>query len=185
MAKIGKKPINIPQGVELKLENQSLEVKGPKGSLNLKFLPGIEIQREENNLYVKALNNEKSTMMNQGTMRSLIVNALYGVTEGFKKILEIEGIGYRAAMDGEDLILNVGYSHPVRISPIKDIKISVDKNQIIVTGIDKAKVGEMAAKIRAVRKPEPYKGKGIKYQGEIIRRKAGKKAATASGLQTS
>ena len=177
MAKIGKKPIKIPQGVELKLENQSLEVKGPKGSLSLNFLPGIEVKREEDNLYVKVLNNEKQTMINQGTMRSLTVNAIDGVNEGFKKILEIVGVGYRAAMEGENLVLSIGFSHPVRISPIKGIKISVNKNQIIVSGIDKAKVGEMAAKIRAIKKPEPYKGKGIRYQGEIIRRKAGKKVA--------
>ena len=181
MAKIGKKPIKIPQGVELKIENQSLEAKGPKGSLSLNFLPGIEVKREEDNLYVKVLNNEKQTMINQGTMRSLIVNAIDGVNEGFKKILEIEGVGYRATMEDENLILSVGFSHPVRIPSIKGIKISVNKNQIIVSGIDKAKVGEMAAKIRAIKKPEPYKGKGIRYLGEEVRRKVGKKVIAAEG----
>ncbi len=180
-SRIGKKPIKIPQGVEIKIENQSLEIKGPKGNLTLNFLPGTKIEIQDNNLYIKLLNNERQTNINHGTMRSLVFNAVTGVSSGFSRVLEIEGIGFKAEMKGDNLILNVGFSHSVEVPPIKDVKISVNKNQITVAGVDKAKVGEMAAKIRAIKKPEPYKGTGIRYQGEVIRRKAGKKVVTAGG----
>jgi large subunit ribosomal protein L6 len=183
MARIGKKPIKIPQGVEINIKGQTLEIKGSKGNISLKFLSGIKVEIDQDNLYIKTLDDDKQTIMNQGTMHSLIANAIKGVSEGFSKVLEIEGVGYRATMDGDNLILNVGFSHPVRVSPLEGIKISTEKNQIIISGINKEKVGEMAAKIRAIRKPEPYKGKGIRYQGEIIKRKVGKKVAAVGGTQ--
>ncbi|MFA5386654.1 MAG: 50S ribosomal protein L6 [Candidatus Paceibacterota bacterium] len=180
MSKIGKKPISIPKEVEIKTEGQIIEVKGPKGVLNLNLLPGIKTDMKDGVLTVSIINNEEQTRINWGTMRSLLANAIEGVEKGFSKILEIEGVGYKAVMDGDKLVLSVGFSHPVKMDPMEGVKISTEKNQIIITGINKEKVGEMAAKIRAIKKPEPYKGKGIRYQGEVIRRKAGKKAAATA-----
>jgi len=180
MSKIGKKPINIPKEVKIKIEGQIINIEGPKGILILNLLPGIKIEIKEDVLSVSIASDIEQARINWGTMRSLLFNAVEGVTKGFSKVLEIEGVGYKAIMEGEKLVLSIGFSHPVKIDPLEGVKISTDKNQIIITGINKEKVGEMAAKIRAVKKPEPYKGKGIRYQGEVIRRKAGKKAAATA-----
>ncbi|MEE8131687.1 MAG: 50S ribosomal protein L6, partial [Candidatus Paceibacterota bacterium] len=137
----------------------------------------IKIEIKDNQIFFTPQNTSKQARANWGTVRSLVQNAVLGVSEGFTKVLEIEGVGYRAETQGNDLVLNVDLSHPIKISPPEGIKISTEKNTIKVFGIDKALVGGIAAKIRSVKKPEPYKGKGIRYQGEVIRRKAGKKVA--------
>ena len=177
MSKIGKKPIIIPDNVEVKENGGVLEFKGIGGVLKIKILPYIKIEIKENNLLFSPENNLKQARANWGTIASLARNAISGVSKDFNKNLEIEGVGYRAAMDGDVLVLNIGLSHPVKFSPPEGIKISVEKNVIEVSGVNKDLVGRIAAKIRAFKKPEPYKGKGIRYQGEIIRRKAGKKTS--------
>lgn len=179
MSKIGKKQIIIPQGVEAKIDSGFLRVKGKNGELSIKILPYIKAELKDGTLSFSIDNDSRQAIANWGTMRALANNAVSGVNEGFSKVLEIEGVGYRASVEGNNLILNIGFSHPVKMIPLAGIKVSVDKNSIKVFGADKTAVGEMAAKIRAMKKPEPYKGKGIKYQGEIIRRKEGKKAAGA------
>ncbi len=176
MSKIGKKPIIIIEGIEAKIDGGKLELKGKNKEMIVKILPYISAEIKDNKIFFTSQNNSKQARANWGTMRSLAQNAVLGVSEGFMKVLEIEGVGYRVETQGRDLILNVGLSHPVKISPPENIEISTKKNAITVSGFDKALVGEVAAKIRAVKKPEPYKGKGIRYKGEIIRRKAGKKA---------
>lgn len=179
MSKIGKLPIAIPQGVTVNLDGYSVNVSGPKGNLNFNLRPEIKIDVLENEVKVSRRSETKFAKSLHGLTRSIISNMIKGVTEGHEKTLEIIGVGYRAAKQGENLILNVGYSHPVTIVPISGIQIETRENKIIVSGADKITVGETAAKIRRVRPPEPYKGKGIKYLGEYIRRKAGKAAKTA------
>ncbi len=181
MSRIGKKPILIPKGVEVKIDKNCFFVKGPKGELNFEIHPSIEIMTKENEISVKVKNPEiKENKALWGLYGSVIKNMILGVTNGFLKKLEINGVGYKAQLSGEKLILNVGFSHPVEFAIPKGITITVDKNVISISGIDKQLVGETAARIRAIRPPEPYKGKGIKYVDEIIRRKAGK-AAKATG----
>ena len=177
MSKIGKKQIIIPDNVEVEISGGFLKFKGNKGTTNLKILPYIKTEIKDKSIFFTPENNSKQARANWGTIRSLAHNAIIGLTEGFGKVLEIEGIGYRANMEGNNLVLNLGLSHPIKINPPEGIKISVEKNVIKISGIDKALVGQIAAKIKAFKKPEPYKGKGIRYQGEIIRRKAGKKVA--------
>lgn len=181
MSKIGKKPIEIPPGVEVKVEGRKISVKGPKGELTREVNEGFDLEIGERSLKVVPKTVGKKTSAFWGLERSLIFNMIQGVSHGFEKRLEIEGIGFKAALAGRDLMLNIGFSHPVRFTPPPDIKISIDKNLIIVSGVDKALVGQVAASIRALKKPEPYKGKGIHYLGEKIRRKAGKKLAGAAG----
>ncbi|MEK7114688.1 MAG: 50S ribosomal protein L6 [Patescibacteria group bacterium] len=180
MSKIGKKPIIIPDNVEFKINGGFLELKGAGGVISLKILPHIKVKSEDKTVSFVPENDSKQARANWGTIRALTFNAVVGVAQGFNKILEIEGVGFKANMEGDILVLNIGYSHPVKFVSPEGIKISVEKNTIKVSGIDKALVGETAAKIRALKKPEPYKGKGIKYQGEVIRRKAGKKVAGAA-----
>ncbi len=182
MSRIGNKTITIPAGVELKVSEQNeVTVKGPKGTLSHQFSPLMKITDEAGILKVARPNEEKHTKQLHGTTRALINNMVEGVTNGFEKTLQIVGIGYRAAISGNKLTLNVGYSHPVELLIEKGLEVKVpDPNTVIVSGIDKQRVGEIAANIRAVRKPEPYKGKGIMYKGEHIRRKEGKTAATAA-----
>lgn len=175
MSKIGKKPIVIPDNVEVKINDGFLEFKGNKGENMLKLLPYIKTEIKDKSIFFTPENNSKQARANWGTIRSLANNAVVGLTEGFSKVLEIEGVGYRAGMEGEALVLNVGLSHPIKFIPPKGIEISVQKNVIKISGIDKIMVGQAAAEIRSFKKIEPYKGKGIKYQGEIVRRKAGKK----------
>lgn len=179
MSRIGKLPINIPDGVEVKVDKGFIFVKGPKGELKREINLDMNVTVEEGQIIVKRPTDNKPHKAAHGLTRALINNMVVGVTEGFQKRLEIYGVGYRAQLQGEKLILNVGYSHPVEIISPQDINIEVPKaNQIVVSGIDKERVGHFAAKIRSVREPEPYKGKGVRYANEEIRRKVGKAGVT-------
>jgi large subunit ribosomal protein L6 len=181
MSKIGKKPIEIPLGVEVKVEGRKVSAKGPKGELSREINGNFDLDVGERFLKLTPKTTGGKIRALWGLERSLLFNMIQGVSCGFEKKLEIEGIGFKAALSGRDLMLNIGFSHPVRFTPPRDIKISVDKNLIVVSGADKALVGQITASIRALKKPEPYKGKGIHYLGEKIRRKAGKKLAGAAG----
>lgn len=177
MSRIGLKPIEIPAGVEVKLDANHVSVKGPKGELSKTLDENMIIKLEDNTITVERPNEEKLTRSLHGTTRSLISNMVEGVSQGFQKELEIIGVGYRAQMQGNKLVVNAGYSHPVEIEQEKNVEFEVPKNtEIIVKGIDKERVGAIAANIRAIRPPEPYKGKGIRYKGEHVRRKEGKTA---------
>jgi large subunit ribosomal protein L6 len=184
MSKIGKKPLVIPQGVvltrDVEFGQDVLKFKGVKGEVILPILKFVSVDVKDDTVAVSITRKLKQARANWGTMVALIKNALQGVTTGFTKQLTYEGVGYRASMKGDDLELNVGYSHPVLYKTPESIVVSVEKNIITVSGIDKARVGQVAAEIRKIRKPEPYKGSGIRYVGEVIRRKAGKKAATTA-----
>ncbi|MFA6215018.1 MAG: 50S ribosomal protein L6 [Patescibacteria group bacterium] len=178
MSRIGKKPIVIPAGVEIKIESGLIIVKGPKGELSQKLHPQVLVEKKDNELIISVKNqDEKNQKSLWGLFRQLIANMVTGVTDGFSKQLEINGVGYRAVSAGGKLNLQLGYSHPIEYDFPKGIDIKVEKNLITVTGADKSVVGQTAAEIRSLRKPEPYKGKGIKYTTEVIRRKAGKTAA--------
>ena len=179
MSRIGKKPIEILQGVEVKIEGNKVSIKGPKGELEKEFSPEMKIELKEGKVSVSPQAETKKTKALWGLTRALISNLILGVTHGFEKKLEIEGLGYRASTEEEELILQIGFTHPVKIKAPAGIKFLVEKNIVTVSGADKELVGQIAAKIRKVRPPEPYKGKGIRYSGEVIRRKAGKKAAAA------
>jgi large subunit ribosomal protein L6 len=176
MSRIGRKPIPVPNTVDLVIdEGNVVIVKGPKGQLSATFAPSIIIEREDGTLNVSRPDDARQNRSLHGLTRTLINNMVIGVTDGFRKNLEISGVGYRAAMDGKTLVLSVGYSHPVRMTPPDGITYAVDGlTKVAVSGTDKQVVGEEAARIRRVRPPEPYKGKGIRYEGEVIRRKAGK-----------
>ena len=180
MSRVGKKPIEIPKEVQIKIEGQKIVISGPKGTLEREFRPEIGFEIKERKIFVFPKIESKITKALWGTYRQLVSNMIEGVVKGYEKKLEIEGLGYKATMEGENLVLRVGFSHPVIITPPKGIKISVEKNIITVSGIDKELVGQVAANIKKVKPAEPYKGKGIKYLGEKIRRKVGKKA-TAVG----
>jgi large subunit ribosomal protein L6 len=175
MSRIGRKPITIPSGVNVTLDNTLITVKGPKGTLSREVHKDIKINVVESEINVERPSDNKLHRSLHGTTRSIVANMVSGVTEGFTKSLDLVGVGYRANKSGEKLVLNVGYSHPVEINPETGIEFDVPSNtKIIVKGIDKERVGAIAAKIRSVREPEPYKGKGIKYEGERILRKEGK-----------
>lgn len=175
MSRIGKKPIVIPSGVDVSIQDKQVVVKGPKGTLTRTFVGDIAIKIEENQVVIERPNDHRVNRALHGTTRSLISNMVEGVTEGFSKNLELVGVGYRASKKGKHLVLSVGYSHPVEIVPEEGLEIDVPtQTQVIVKGIDKEKVGALAANIRSVREPEPYNGKGIKYSDEQIRRKEGK-----------
>ncbi|MFT9850364.1 50S ribosomal protein L6 [Aneurinibacillus sp. REN35] len=175
MSRIGKKPIAIPEGVDVKLDGTVLTVKGSKGTLTRTLHSEVIVKVEGNEIVVERPSDNKLHRALHGTTRSVIANMVEGVTNGFAKTLELVGVGYRAAKSGSNLTLNVGYSHPVEITPEEGIEFEVPaQTQIIVKGIDKERVGQIASEIRAVRRPEPYKGKGIRYQGERVRRKEGK-----------
>lgn len=177
MSRIGLKPIEIPEGVEVKLNENHLHVKGPKGELSRTLHENMKINIEGNTITVERPNDEKENRSLHGTTRSLISNMVEGVKNGFQKELEIIGVGYRAQLQGNKLVVNAGYSHPVEIEQEENIEFELPKNtEIIVKGIDKERVGAVAANIRAIRPPEPYKGKGIRYKGEHVRRKEGKTA---------
>lgn len=181
MSRIGKKPILIPQGVEIKIEEQKVVIKGPKGEISQELPEEILVKKEDNKILVSPKMKSKNTGALWGLIRALLRNHLEGVSSGFEKKLEIRGIGYRASLEDKNLLkLEVGFSHPVEIEIPSQVNISVEKNIISIYGIDKQKVGEFAAKIRKIRPPEPYKGKGIRYLGEIVRKKAGKKAITTT-----
>ncbi|OGL88366.1 50S ribosomal protein L6 [Candidatus Uhrbacteria bacterium RIFCSPLOWO2_02_FULL_49_11] len=180
MSRIGKRPINIPSEVTANIKEQTITVKGPKGELSLTLHPHVRVKSEGSTLVVNVNDPElKDDKALWGLSARLIENMIIGVTKGFEKRLEINGVGYRAAVEGANLALNLGFSHPVSFPLPKGIATSVEKNVITVKGIEKQLVGEVAAQIRALRPPEPYKGKGIKYEGEVIRRKAGKQVKAA------
>ncbi len=178
MSRIGKKILEIPAGVTVTIaEGNNVTVKGPKGELNRTFNKDLTIKIEENILTVERPNDDKKYRALHGTTRALLGNMVEGVSKGFERGLELIGVGYRAQKQGNKLVLNVGYSHPVEITPEAGIEIEVPANtKIVIKGIDKERVGALAANIRAVRAPEPYKGKGIRYEGEHVRRKEGKTA---------
>ncbi len=204
MSRVGKKPILIPEDVEVKIEdvqisskfgegeNKVIKIKGPKGELSKEIRPEIKVEIKENKIFV-ILQTEtpkqnkfttgqvKQTKALWGLTRSLLANMTKGVKEGFEKKLEIEGIGYRASLSGENLELSLGFTHPVRIKAPEGIKFLVEKNSITISGIDKELVGQIAAKIRKIKPPEPYKGKGIRYAGEVIKKKVGKRTVTTTG----
>ena len=175
MSRIGRMPVEIPSGVEVKVDGQTVTVQGPKGTLTQEFHPDMVIALEGNTLTVQRPSDDKKHKALHGLTRSLIANMIEGVTKGYQKNLEISGVGYRAALQGNKLVLSMGFSHPVEFEPEPGIEFEVPApTRISVKGIDKQLVGEIAARIRAVRPPEPYLGKGIRYAGEHIRRKAGK-----------
>ena len=180
MSRLGKNPIEILDGVEVKLEDKKLDFKGPKGTLELPVLKHVKVELKDKKILLSVTVDSKQARSNWGTMASLIKNTILGVKEGYEKTLQIVGVGYRGIMEGNDLVLNVGFSHQVKYSAPEGVTLSIDKNNIVkVEGIDKYLVGEAAAKIRRIKKPEPYKGKGIRYTDEVVRRKVGKKAVSA------
>src|SRR5690606_35039670 len=182
MSRIGKMPVAVPQGVTIDIKDQFITVKGPKGELSQAIEPEIGVTHKDDQLIVEVKQKNKRSAAMWGLYRSLLANMVTGVTEGYTKNLEMSGVGHRAAMQGTKLQLSVGFSHPVLFDPPAGITYAVTENtKISVTGINKQHVGEAAAKIRAVKPPEPYKGKGIKYAGEVIRRKAGKAAKAVGG----
>lgn len=175
MSRIGRKPITIPNGVSVTLDNTVITVKGPKGTLSRELHKDMKVTVQDNVITIERPSDNKLHRSLHGTTRSVVANMVNGVTQGFEKSLELVGVGYRANKSGNKLVLNVGYSHPVEIVPETGIEFDVPSNtKVIVKGIDKELVGATAAKIRSVREPEPYKGKGIKYEGERILRKEGK-----------
>lgn len=175
MSRIGRLPIQIPAGVTVAVDGQSVSVKGPKGELSLVAANPIEVAVEENQVLVTRPNDERDSRSLHGLTRTLIHNQIIGVTEGYTKGLEVVGTGYRVALKGANLEFALGFSHPVIVTPPAGISFTVEgNNKVTVAGIDKQAVGEVAANIRKIRKPEPYKGKGVRYAGEIVRRKAGK-----------
>lgn len=177
MSRIGKQFIALPETVQIKIDGQKITVKGPKGNLS-RILPSLvccTLDQENKKLFLEKIQDTKLSQALYGLSRTLVANMVIGVDRGFQKRLEITGVGYRAQMDGKTLVLNMGYSHPVKLTPPEQISIKVENpTTIVVLGSEKDRVGEFAAKVRSVRPPEPYKGKGIAYEGETIRRKAGK-----------
>ncbi len=180
MSRIGKQPIIIPEKVEVKIEGNNIFVKGPKGELTMEKVTAVNVEVKDNEILVTIPEDSKKEVRSLwGTTRSIIDSLVTGVVEGFKKQLEINGVGFKAEMKGKVLVLNVGFSHQVEYNIPEDITASVEKNIITIEGIDKQRVGQITAEIRSIKKPEPYKGKGIKYIDEVIRRKAGKVAKGA------
>lgn len=177
MSRIGKKPINIPKGVTVTLNGQNIKVKGPKGELETQFHPNMSIEVKDDVLTVTRPNDQKENKALHGLTRALIQNMIVGVTDTYQKTLDIVGVGYRAELKGSNLLLNIGFSHPIYFMPPDGVTLQAPtQTQVVISGIDKQLVGMVAAKIRSIRKPEPYKGKGIKYSDEQIQRKAGKTA---------
>src|ERR687885_1208219 len=175
MSRIGKAPIEVPEKVEVDISARTVKVKGPKGELTVPVGRGVEVKQEDASIVVERRSDAPDHKAMHGLTRSLIQNAVTGVTEGFAKTLQIQGVGYRGALQGRDINLQVGFSHPVTVSPGEGIEFEMpNPTTIVVRGIDKQRVGQMAAEIRKVRPPEPYKGKGIRYSDEQVRRKVGK-----------
>lgn len=179
MSRIGRMPVETPKGVDAKIDGQRLSVKGPKGALDLDVHPEMTVVVEEGVIRVERPSDAKNHRALHGLTRSLVQNMVTGVTDGFSKTLEIVGVGYRADAKGKSITLNVGYSHPIEYQPAEGVELACpNQTTVVVSGIDKQKVGQTAAEIRGFRPPEPYKGKGIRYQGEHVRRKAGKTAGS-------
>ena len=175
MSRIGKQPIPIPKAVTVNIDGQSVTVKGPKGELTQELPPEIKFEQEGEEIVVTRRNESRNARQRHGLVRTLIANMVEGVSNGYQKKLEIQGVGYRASLQGQKLVMALGYSHPVEFEPPSGIQFAVEGNtNVTVTGIDKALVGNTAATVRAARPPEPYKGKGVRYAGEQVRRKAGK-----------
>ena len=179
MSRIGRAPITVPAGVEVKVdENNHITVKGPKGTLERDLVPQMKVEIDAGVIHVTRPNDEKENRALHGLTRTLVANMVTGVTNGFSKTLEINGVGYRASKEGKKLVLNIGYSHQVDVEEIDGITIDVpNPNTVVINGIDKQVVGQFAADVRAKRPPEPYKGKGIKYSDEVVRHKVGKTGA--------
>ncbi|HUP65628.1 MAG TPA: 50S ribosomal protein L6 [Thermoanaerobaculia bacterium] len=177
MSRVGRKVIPLPKGVEVSQQGENIVVKGPKGSLSSRLIPGISMKVENGEVVFSRTNEERQTRAFHGLMRALVANNVAGVSDGFKRELDIIGVGYRGEVKGKEVVFQLGYSHPIRFPIPEGIDITVDKNgRVVITGIDRQKVGQTAAQIRQLRMPDPYKGKGIKYTDEVIRRKAGKAA---------
>ena len=175
MSRIGRLPLKVPQGVDVKIDGSTVKIKGPKGELTQTFHPDVAVKREDGTIVVSRKDDEKSTRALHGLTRSLLANMVEGVTAGYSRDLEINGTGFRAVIQGKKLTLNLGFSHPIEINPPSGITFAAETPQKLkISGIDKQAVGEMAAKIRGLRVPDPYKHKGVKYAGEILRKKAGK-----------
>ena len=175
MSRIGRLPITVPAGVDVAIDGRTVTVKGPRGTLSRDLHPDMTVTREDGTLVVTRPTEQKTHKQLHGLTRTLVNNMVVGVTDGYRKGIEITGVGYRAALNGKKLQLNLGYSHPIEIDPPEGISFEVESpTRLAVVGIDKELVGEMASRVRATRKPEPYKGKGVRYAGEQIRRKAGK-----------
>ncbi len=175
MSRIGRKPIVLPKGVDVKIEGSEVTVKGSKGTMTFGIMQNIEVALEDGQIAVKRANDEKSVRAAHGMTRAILSNMITGVNQGFERVLEIIGVGYRAQMQGKNLVMALGFSHPVEVVPPEGIEFAVDgPTKIIIRGIDKQLVGQIAANIRGYRPPEPYKGKGIRYAGEYVIRKAGK-----------
>ena len=181
MSRIGRLPVEVPSGVDVKIKGSHVKIKGPKGEMEFTFSPSIDLSFKDGEINVTRPSDAREMRSLHGTTRALIQNMIIGVTDGFQKELQLVGVGYRAAMQGKNLVLNVGYSHSVEVEPPQGIDFVVGDRaqQIFISGIDKQKVGQVAADIRKIRKPEPYKGKGIRYKDERIRRKAGKAGKVA------
>jgi len=181
MSRIGRKPIPIPNGVEIAIDGREVRIKGPKGSLTVDLLPGVDASVDDGSVNLTRANDERQTRSYHGLIRALLANAVTGVSDGWSKELEIVGIGYRAEKRADSVLFNLGHSHPIDFAVPQGIEIDVDPkaNRLVVRGIDRQQVGQVAADIRALRPPEPYKGKGVRYLGERIRSKAGKQGAAA------
>jgi len=180
MSRLAKKPIKITEGVTVKIENGKIAFKGAKGELAVRLLPMVGVDMKGVELTVSKEGNSKQASANTGTTVALIRNAMEGVSSGFTKVLEIEGVGFKAAMEGTTIVLSLGFANPVKIKAPEGITITVEKSLVKISGVDRELVGQVAANIRAMKKPEPYKGKGIHYLGEVIPRKVGKKAGAAT-----
>ncbi len=176
MSRVGKKPIDLPNGTEVSIVENGITIKGQKGELKAIFPESVKLEKEEDKVKVVPLNESKNAKACWGMARTIINNMITGVSKGFSRVLEINGVGYRASIEGEILTLQLGYSHDIKLAIPDDLEVKCSKpTEILVSGIDKQKVGQFASEIRKLRKPEPYKGKGIKYQEEFVRRKEGKK----------
>ena len=177
MSRLGKKPITIPEKTEVTISDNHVVIKGPLGQLELDYKPVVEVKNENNEIVITPKNDELETMALWGTYSSLLNSMVQGVNQEFEKGLIVEGVGYKAAVQGDKLVMNVGYSHPIELKIPEGLNVAVEKDQINIKGIDKQSVGQFAAEVRATRKPEPYKGKGVRYSDEVVRRKQGKKTA--------